>query len=892
MLAEIDELGNRTQYQYNALGQLTKVTYPEIEGNSSSISYEYDSAGRRIKETDALGNTVEYKYDKLGWVTQIIFADETSKKNKYDSLGNKVETIDQNGIITRYKYDNLGRLTTILQTEEGQEVKTSYTYNEIGQLVRVTDAENRITKYEYDSLGRRIAVELPGSERTENVYDAVGNIISERDFNGNTIAYQRNTDIPEEDIDVKYTYTPTGKIESILDSRGLTIYKYDGLDRLISRTDPNGPYNANTGTSIEYKYDLAGNIILVRTPGGRVEYEYDELNRLEKVIDSGEETTYDYDVVGNLIKTTLPNGITETREYDNLNRLILIKTTQLDSNTNQESVISSFEYTLDKAGNRIKVTESDNRAVEYEYDELYRLTEERLLDENGSLERTIKYSYDETGNRLSREDSLEGKTYYIYDENERLKKTETWQDNQIISTHLYSYDRNGNLTGSVKDNEEEIIYSWDIKNRLIGVDNILTGDSISYEYDTDGIRVSATVNEETTNYLVDKNWDFARVLEEQNAGTITTSYTHGLDLLTRESNGKSSFYHVDGLGSTRNLTDSSGTVTDTYRYDAYGNLLQHQGSSNNPYLFAGEQYDSALESYYLRARYYDPNLGRFNTRDPFEGWMREPLSLAKYTYVHGNPVNAIDPSGLSYLNIASGVFFSILKTLSSKPLLAGVTLAGVYYIVTEAEPPSPIPFPFPAPPPEYPDIEVFPNFDDDFSPFPAPPEPYPELPEMEFFPDYRLGLKELIESYIFRSTGEINVDLQPAWETWSEEQRTMAQNKIDAINKALSVNPATVEFNGRRVKDKIKGDPNVKKQFKKQYEEQHGEDSWPVDANGKPYDVDHIVDLQYGGEDVTTNMQPLDKSVNRSLGTKTHSALYNSSQQQNPVTVTKINIKY
>ncbi|MBP0011421.1 MAG: RHS repeat protein, partial [Roseofilum sp. Belize Diploria] len=115
VLAEIDELGNRTQYEYNPLGQLIKVTYPEIEGNSSSISTEYDSAGRRIKETDALGNTVEYKYDKLGRAIEVIFEDESSNQTTFDSLGRRTQSIDQEGIITNYEYDKLGRLSAVVQ---------------------------------------------------------------------------------------------------------------------------------------------------------------------------------------------------------------------------------------------------------------------------------------------------------------------------------------------------------------------------------------------------------------------------------------------------------------------------------------------------------------------------------------------------------------------------------------------------------------------------------------------------------------------------------------------------------------------------------------------------------------------------------------------------------
>jgi RHS repeat-associated protein len=94
------------------------------------------------------------------------------------------------------------------------------------------------------------------------------------------------------------------------------------------------------------------------------------------------------------------------------------------------------------------------------------------------------------------------------------------------------------------------------------------------------------------------------------------------------------------------LTDSSGSVSDTYVYDAYGTLLSSSGVTTNSYLYTGEQYDKNLGEYYLRARYYSPSEGRFTGRDPFEGMLSEPLSLNKYAYVHGNPINATDPTGM------------------------------------------------------------------------------------------------------------------------------------------------------------------------------------------------------------------------------------------------------
>jgi RHS repeat-associated protein len=138
------------------------------------------------------------------------------------------------------------------------------------------------------------------------------------------------------------------------------------------------------------------------------------------------------------------------------------------------------------------------------------------------------------------------------------------------------------------------------------------------------------------------------VLEEQwtnGALSATTGYVYGDALISRTTNGTPHYYLYDGMGSTRTLTDMTGAVTDTYQYDAYGNLLDKTGSTINPYRYRGEQYDADLSAYYLRARYYQPGIGRFLTTDPVEGFPNSPISLHRYVYGNDDPINFLDPSG-------------------------------------------------------------------------------------------------------------------------------------------------------------------------------------------------------------------------------------------------------
>jgi len=125
-----------------------------------------------------------------------------------------------------------------------------------------------------------------------------------------------------------------------------------------------------------------------------------------------------------------------------------------------------------------------------------------------------------------------------------------------------------------------------------------------------------------------------------------TPYTHGHGLALQGIDGHQHFYHYDGFHNTRSLTDMDGTVTDSYRYDAYGMLLEQSGNTKNLYLYRGEQFDAETDAYYLRARSYQPATGRFFSTNPVDGMMFEPMTFHRYVYTNNDPVNNVDPSGI------------------------------------------------------------------------------------------------------------------------------------------------------------------------------------------------------------------------------------------------------
>jgi RHS repeat-associated protein len=280
-------------------------------------------------------------------------------------------------------------------------------------------------------------------------------------------------------------------------------------------------------------------------------------------------------------------------------------------------------------------------ATAYSYDQLYRLT--------GDGTRT--YGYDPVGNRLSLTQGTT--TSYTYDKADRI---------QTVGGQTYTVDANGNLTSFPSN-----ALAYDQANRLKTA--TISGTTTTYAYDGDGKRASKTVGLTTTSYVYDANGSLPNVLTD---GSRKYVYGLGLAYATDTTGNVQAVYHADGLGSVRALTDASGNLVATYQTDPFGVPTQTQGSSSQPFGYTGQQQDAESSFVFLRARYYDPALGRFLSRDTVVGSVADPLSLNLFTYAQDNPVEFTDPSGKCFVPPAA-VFCAIE---------GGTLLAGAAVIVT------------------------------------------------------------------------------------------------------------------------------------------------------------------------------------------------------------------
>ena len=632
---EWDEKRNQTEYEYFLNGR-RKTVIRHTGAGTTRHSYTYYDNGELLTETDPLMQVTTYSINEFDQRIATAFHNGTTVGQRYDAMGARVKQIDQNNIETIYGYDDLGRLDTVTPNVLIGSVPvpdTVYSYDEVGNKLTQTDAEGRQTSWTYDYYGRVLTRTLPELMTESFVYDDVARTVAHMDFNGNTNTTYlddlgRVDHIDYHDVTSEaYTYWGNGQLHTVTDQHGVTETAFDDRDRLAYEIKPDG-------TRLDYAYDNAGNRTQVKVTRGTIitttDYTYDQLNRLETVIDTSGITTYTYYDNGNLNTVTAPNGIVTDYDYNSVNQLTVLTTKNAAG-----SVLSSYTYGLGDAGRREDITEADGRFTDYIYDDLYRLTDEVVI-ESGLEVYNANYVYDWVGNRQY--ETVGGvQTQYAYDLNDRLISQ---------GGTTYTHDDNGNTKTETLDS---VIteYFYDAKNKLTSVDK--GGVVTSYSYDSNGIRNSKTEAGVTTNYVVDLNRDYAQVLEEVigdiGTASASVSYSYGHDLLSQDRGGDFRFYAYDGLGSTRVLTDDAGVVTDTYDYEAFGEVLNSTGESENSYKYAGEQLDDETGNYYLRARYMDPAVGRFTQQDTYMGNSSDPVTLHKYLYANANPVSYIDPTG-------------------------------------------------------------------------------------------------------------------------------------------------------------------------------------------------------------------------------------------------------
>jgi RHS repeat-associated protein len=640
----IDQLRHYVVQQHDKLGRLTDAKwYTGTYGSGTlytTISYTYRYDDRILSMTDQGDDTYTFTCDFLGRYTQIQYPDSSLISCSYEDTNGKVTITNERGFDKILWYDWLSRLTKVEEEYATNSFAvTVYQYDEVSHLVAYTDAENHTTNYTYASLFGLTKVTYPDSEFQEYEYDDVGNAISVTYANGNEILFAyddiyRLTHIQYQDPStVSFLYDLNSnrtKMEDNAPNAGDYIeYTYDCWNRLTMKRR----YISTSTYTVSYQYDTANRLTELAYPDDmQILYSYDDLNRITEIKRYMDGSNYEilldntqYDVESLLVQFDYGNDLRATFSYDSRDRLLT-----LDVKDGATSYLD-LGYTYDNNSNITQLvngwkdTNSDwhSETETYSYDGLDRLTSASCISWSHT------YSYDRVGNRTAKD----GITYTINTVNEVTA---------LSDGTTFIYDSNGNRTQKSKGSDTWT-YTYDYANRLTKVEKN-SAPLGEYVYDGDGKRIQVTENSTTTTYI----YSGLTVLYEENS-TGSATYIYGprgrlakRTTINEESN--TFYYHTDHLGSTRLVTDDTKNIVSAVTYHPFGEVCSEEGSED--FLFNGKEKD-ANDLYYYGARYYDPEIGRFLTRDPLGGAMVKPQSLNKYTYCVNNPMKYVDPAGLN-----------------------------------------------------------------------------------------------------------------------------------------------------------------------------------------------------------------------------------------------------
>lgn len=688
-LVSVKENANQNSQMEYTGGNLTK----SIDAKGFSYTYDYNDNKTLKKATSQTGVNYNYTYEGKGRPTQLVVEDNDSSTSTkiqtntaYTSGKSYVASeTDANGNTINYTYVNgIGNLATSSTTVSNRTITNSYTYQQGSNLPLTTtqtvtsadgSTESKTVTNTYDSYHQLTGITSPTSEYSftyndagqavstavgdytlaTNSYSQGGVLTGSTYGNGFQVGYQYDEygNIIEKTFDgetaIRYYTDNTGTIVRADDY--LSDYRYENVFDSLGRTIRTSIFDRSSAAfqsllSFEYDYDLNNNVskYAVETPDGSYvsEYTYGKDNLMETATLDGVTYNYSYDKFNRLTGVAADNLPTQSYTYKESDRGSDYTTYQVASETIGED---TFAYTYDEAGNITAI----NSGLTYEYDGFGQLVRENDQEHN----RTTVYAYDDGGNITS-------KTIYPYTTGALGSESqttiygytdETWGD--LLTSYngqTLTYDAVGNPLNY----RDGITLTWKNGRRLATYSK--DGQTISYDYDADGVRTKKVAGNTTYTYVYAEDQ-----LTYETRGSESFTYLYDSDgtirkLVYKDANGTvwNYYYLTNSRGDVVGLYDTEAGQLVTYTYDAWGNLQTMEDDSpnligeKNPIRYRGYYQDSETGFYYLQSRYYDPFIGRFLNADDVDILQEDENEVLQYNifaYCFNDPVNLLDNYG-------------------------------------------------------------------------------------------------------------------------------------------------------------------------------------------------------------------------------------------------------
>jgi RHS repeat-associated protein len=687
VLRKSDNLGQTTRWSYDSRGNLLSVS--DAQHSNVATDLIPDPFGLVAPKINRAGNIFESYYDGLGRIIANLQQLRVAGQGK-----NLIETANPanpDGLVVQdYAYDLNNNV--IARADDGSQSSDQNT--SIG-LIEANNAKGNVTRYLFDELNRLKQEIMDDGSLHDFVYDGDDNILRFTDENGSitTNSYDSLNRISRQQI-ARATSTTAHPAGGTKDTKanwqviGSTLleFEYDGLSRMTRSFANNDPDKSSDDAVVTRAYDSMSRLLeevqnglpisnrwngddtrseLFYPNGRTLQATYDKHDRLDVLKNKGGSIIAEYDYLGStrVLERTYGNGaklsyLDAARQkatgFDGVRRVINAQ------HLLDKTLIAGFVYGYDRLENKLfEIRQHENnRREDYLFDSLYRLTsfakegatETWQLD--GAHNWAMHNGQSNTTNNLHQYTSFEGKAQ--------------------------SYDENGNLLENAT-----LRMQYDAQNLLRRVfrksDNALIAE---YSYDAQGRRIrkivtnSGSLNGEFTYF-----YDGWQEIEER-AANLTQQYVYGIEIdepisFDRDTNNdgkidQTFYYHQDGKRSVIALTDAKGQVIERISYSAYGVPNLKHSSVGNPYLFSAQRFEPETGLYYYRARFQDPEQGRFVQRDPVQ-----PTPLGNpYAYVENNPISLQDPMGLAVLNRSTGNVGAIVEMPTSPESQAGSSGGG------------------------------------------------------------------------------------------------------------------------------------------------------------------------------------------------------------------------
>jgi RHS repeat-associated protein len=645
--------------QYDGLGRVVQVAPPDgtpptpsgCDPNNVCTSY----SGNSTTVTDQAGN----------WRTSVT-----------DGLGRLSQVVEPNPAggtaVTLYQYNALDDLTCVAQTGVGSPNFTcaaapasarprSFAYNSLSQLTSATNPESGTITYTYDLNGNVLSKTAPQPNATTGTptvttnytYDALDRVL-QKSYTGMTAStvsfgYDGIALAPTACATAPPALTdpnPKPLRTSMCDGSGASSWSHD----VMGRTAAENRTTAGVNQQVQYNYNLDGSVQSITYPSGRlVSYLYSAAGRALSVSDATTNyvTGASYTPPGELKASALGSNILTANSYNNR----LQPVTLAAANITSSQLVFSLNYDFHLGGSdngnvyQIVNNRSSNRGHHFSYDSLNRITQAWSTGDRTTLgtpgsDWGEAYTLDIFGN-LTNIGAITNQNGNCRDNYETLNAAPALNNNQLST---FVYDTAGNLIGN------PVQYVYDPENRISS-----TWGGSSYLYDGDGQRVKKTSGSTGTLYWTGSG---GQVLAESDlAGTpasmVDYIFFNGQRIARQDSS--LHYYFSDHLGSTSIVTDASGTIQNESDYYPYGGEIPVTPGDANHYKFTGQERDAETGNDYFEARHYSSGIGRFMSPDDGTGQsLANPQSLNRYSYVFGNPLSFVDPTGHSTQTALNG----------------------------------------------------------------------------------------------------------------------------------------------------------------------------------------------------------------------------------------------